>query len=77
MYASIDIYFFRIQAEKDDKLVMQDIRKCVQKIGKSTVETTAYYRALGEKKGLNLAKYRDQVESELSVEKSSKKGKIK
>ena len=53
---------------------MQDIRSCTKNIGKYTIETTACVRALGIEKGLDMDKYRDQVEKELDVQSTLKKG---
>ena len=51
-----------------DKKEMQTLKKIDDaslKIGKSSVETTAYLRALGEEKKLNVDKHRKDVEAEL------------
>ena len=53
---------------------MQDIRSCTKNIGKYIIETTAYVCALGIEKGLDMDKYRDQVEKELDVQSTLKKG---
>ena len=45
---------------------MKDIRDSSKKFGKASIETTAYLRALGEAKGLNVDKHCDQVEKELN-----------
>ena len=48
-----------------DIAMMKDISQSCKKIEKSSVESTAYFRALGEAKGLNMDKHRIQVEREL------------
>ena len=44
------------------------------KLGITTVETAAYYRALGEQKGLDMDKYRKQVQNEIKSQSTSKTG---
>ena len=47
-------------------LALKEISNCSKKIAKSGIETTAYLRALGEAKGLNVDKHHHQVEKELN-----------
>ena len=47
---------------------MKNISLCSQKLGKTGVETSAYYRALGESKGLNMDKHHGDVENEVNAE---------
>ena len=49
----------------EDEKILGEIRKATKSINKSTVETTAYLRALGESKGLKVENFRKQVEDEL------------
>ena len=65
--------FRRAQLEANESETLSAIRDCTQKVGKTSVETTAYLRALGEDQGLNVDKHRDQVEKELE---RAKKGKL-
>ena len=55
----------RSELEEHEIEILDDIRKCSKSVEKSTIETTAYLRALGESKGLNIAKYRDEVKREI------------
>ena len=64
-FIACTIFYFSSEADRMDFLTMKDLRKCSQKVGKSGVETTAYLRALGEAKGLNVKKHRRQVEKEI------------
>ena len=59
--------FFDFSSEEDklDMKTMKEMRDCIKKVGKSGIETTAYLHALGESKGLNVDKYRHQVQKEL------------
>ena len=47
---------------------------CTEKVGKSSVETTAYLQALGQYKGLNMDKFQDQVEQEVNDTTKGSKG---
>ena len=67
---------FRSEAEEKEHKLMDEMQQCAQKIGKATVETRAYVRALSENKGLNLDKHIKQVEKEMTDEIKSKKGEI-
>ena len=54
--------------------MLDDMRKCTKSIEKSTIETTAYLRALGESKGLNVAKFREEIKREMENEKNTNAG---
>ena len=54
-----------IALEKRREKVLADIRKASKSIRKSTVETTAYLRALGKSKGLDIQTFRKEVQEEL------------
>ena len=56
--------------EKED-MVLDDIRKCTKKIAKSSDESTAYFRALGKFKGLDMDKFRKEVQQEQEAEEKS------
>ena len=71
-YVNVKCLYCRSDVDEKDELVMEDIRKCMQKIGKSSVETTAYFRALGAAKGLNMQKFRKEVEEEVDIESGEK-----
>ena len=57
--------------EEQELLILEDIRKCSKSVEKTTLETTAYLRALGESKGLNIAKFRDEVRKEMENDKGT------
>ena len=50
---------------KEEKGILDEIRKCTKSIRKSTVEHTATMMAWSDKYKLNVAKYRDQVNKDL------------
>ena len=52
--------------------MLAKIHACTEKVGKASIENTAFLRALSVDKGLNVAKYRDEVEQEIQQE--AKKG---
>ena len=56
---------------------MDGICKASDSVEISSVETTAYLRALGDQKGLDMGKYRDQVKKEMRVQRKSKPDGIK
>ena len=62
----------RYEPEVDKKETLSKICDCTSKVGKASVENTAFLRALGVEKGLNVGKYREEVESELKED--AKKG---
>ena len=63
------------QEDDEEKKTLEGIRDCTSKVGISGVETTAYLRALGAQKGLDLDKFRGQVQDELAANsKKTKKG---
>ena len=61
------IYFFifRSQLEILEGKTLKRIGSSCKTLGKTGLETTAYLRALGESKGLNVDKHRKQLETEL------------
>ena len=60
------MFIFREILGKDEKLMGQ-LEKASESVSQNSVEQTAYFRALGEKNGLNLDKYRAQVQQELAA----------
>ena len=46
---------------------MQKLQEASDSFSMTSVEQTAYFRAMGEKQNLNLNKHRDQVEKELKA----------
>ena len=60
--------------ERREIAMMEKIDKCATNIGKTTVETRAYLRALSENKGLDLGKHVAQIEQEMDKDDKSEKG---
>ena len=61
----------------EEQAVFQRLEHCCNSFAKTGVEQSAYYRALGEAKGLNVDKHRKQVEEELSNGYAGNKGQKK
>ena len=59
------LYIFRYEAEMDEKEMLSKIHHCTSTVAKASVENTAFLHPLGVEKGLNVGKYRDEVEKEL------------
>ena len=66
-------YHFRSELDEEETKVLEDITKCIHSVGKQSVETTAYLQALGVSKGLNVAKFHEQVQQDLDAEAQKKK----
>ena len=62
--------FSRAALSKQDKEILDDIHEATKCISKSSVETTAYLRALSNSKGLDVKKFCQEVQDELQEEKS-------
>ena len=67
---------YRSELEEEEIQMLDDMRKCTKSVEKSTIETTAYLRALGESKGLNVAKFREEIKREMENEKTNNAGKL-
>ena len=63
--------FLRSELEAEKMEILDDIRKCTKSVQKSTIETTAYLRALGHSKGLDVGKFRDEVQKEMETDKKA------
>ena len=59
-----------------DVEVYKDIKQATKSVIMNSVEQTAYYCAMGEKKQLDMGKYRKQVQNELASASSQKGYKI-
>ena len=66
-------YHFRSELDEEETKVLEEITKYIHSVGKQSVETTAYLQALGVSKGLNVAKFHEQVQQELDAEVQKKK----
>ena len=61
---------------KQNKEILDDIHEATKSISKSSVETTAYLRALSNSKGLDVKKICQEVQDELQEEKSKLPSKL-
>ena len=65
--------FFRSPLNAEDEKVLGDICKATNSITKSTVETTAYLRALSKSRGLDITEFCRQVQDELKDQEGTDK----
>ena len=58
-----------------DEVILKQIQKCAENVNSSIIEQTAYIRASAEKKNLDLAKYKAEIQNEMEQKGDKDEGK--
>ena len=58
-----------------DEVILKQIHKCAENVNSSIIEQTAYIRASAEKKNLDLANYKAEIQNEMEQKGDKDEGK--